>query len=271
MVDRGRGPADRAAAGGLRPGPRRLPRLHGPGVVGGAAADRPPAHHRPVRRLSLHRRVHPDVHGPGAPAGRFDGRGGGLRGVRGPGGTVPAAGAARVRPPGDGGELGRPGGRVDLPGARDGIAGPLDVRRLGTPRRHGGPVPRVRPRPGSSAGGRRSMSAVTLALVGAGLRGRTYARHAVATGEGRVVAVAEADPRRRAAAAAEFQVPAQQVYAAWSGLAAVPRLADAAIVATQDRMHRDPAVALAGLGYHILLEKPMAPTEQDAADIADAA
>jgi predicted dehydrogenase len=115
------------------------------------------------------------------------------------------------------------------------------------------------------------MPEVTLALIGAGLRGQTYARHAVAGGRGRVVAVAEADPRRRAAAAAEFQIPDQHVYADWTALAAAGRLADAAIIATQDRMHRDPAVRLAGLGYHIMLEKPMAPTEQEAAEIAAAA
>ena len=112
---------------------------------------------------------------------------------------------------------------------------------------------------------------VTLALVGAGLRGQTYARHAVATGRGRVVAVAEPDPRRRASAAAEFGIPAARVYADWAGLAAAGRIADAAVVATQDRLHRAPAVALADLGYHLLLEKPMAPTEPEAAEIADAA
>jgi predicted dehydrogenase len=115
------------------------------------------------------------------------------------------------------------------------------------------------------------MPEVTLVLVGAGLRGRTYARHAVAGGRGRVVAVAEADSRRRAAVAAEFRIPEQHVYADWTALAAAGRLADAAIIATQDRLHREPAVRLAGLGYHILLEKPMAPTEDEAAEIADAA
>jgi predicted dehydrogenase len=115
------------------------------------------------------------------------------------------------------------------------------------------------------------MPEVSLALVGAGLRGQTYARHAVAGGRGRVVAVAEPDPHRRAAAAAEFQIPAHQVYADWADLAAAGKLADAAVIATQDRMHRDPAVRLAGLGYHILLEKPMAPTEPEAAEIAEAA
>ena len=115
------------------------------------------------------------------------------------------------------------------------------------------------------------MPEVTLALVGAGLRGQTYARHAVATGRATVVAVAEPDPLRRAAAVAEFQIKPEQAYASWSSLAASEKLADAAVIATQDRMHRDPAVALAGRGYHILLEKPMAPTEAEAAEITAAA
>jgi predicted dehydrogenase len=115
------------------------------------------------------------------------------------------------------------------------------------------------------------MSAVTLALVGAGLRGQAYARHAVSTGRARVVAVAEPDHRRRDAAAAEFGIAPEHMYQSWSDLVAAPRLADAAIVATQDRMHRDPAVRLADLGYHLLIEKPLAPTEQDAAAIVDAA
>ncbi|MBD0734351.1 Gfo/Idh/MocA family protein [Streptomyces sp. CBMA29] len=115
------------------------------------------------------------------------------------------------------------------------------------------------------------MSRVTLALVGAGLRGQTYARHAQVTGTGRVVALAEPDPVRRAAAAEEFAVPQDRVYADWSELAAAGRLADAAIVATQDRQHTEPAVALADLGYHVLLEKPMATTEAESAEIAEAA
>ncbi|MFI6697582.1 Gfo/Idh/MocA family protein [Streptomyces sp. NPDC050509] len=115
------------------------------------------------------------------------------------------------------------------------------------------------------------MSAVTLALVGSGLRGQSYARHAVASGMGRVTAVAEPDPYRRAAAAAEFGVPAERVYTDWTELAQHPRVAEAAVVATQDQLHIGPAVRLADLGYHILLEKPMATSEQDAVAIAEAA
>ncbi len=115
------------------------------------------------------------------------------------------------------------------------------------------------------------MSQVTLDLVGAGLRGQTYARHAVAAGTGRVVAVAEPDPVRRAAAAEEFAVPPERVFADWTDLVAAGRSAEAAIVATQDRQHTGPAVALADQGHHVLLEKPMAVTEGEAATIAEAA
>jgi predicted dehydrogenase len=112
---------------------------------------------------------------------------------------------------------------------------------------------------------------MNIALVGAGLRGQTYARLATATGQARVVAVAEPDRHRRERAAAEFGIPADRVFADWAELAAAGRLADAAIVATQDRLHRAPAVRLADLGYHLLLEKPMAPTDAEAAEIAAAA
>ncbi|WP_225849194.1 Gfo/Idh/MocA family protein [Streptomyces sp. HPF1205] len=115
------------------------------------------------------------------------------------------------------------------------------------------------------------MPQVTLALVGAGIRGRAYARLAVASGAGRLVAVAEPDPGRRAAAAREFGIPQARVYAGWAEMAADGRLADAAVVATQDRDHAAPAITLAGQGYHLLLEKPMAPTEAEAAAITEAA
>jgi predicted dehydrogenase len=111
---------------------------------------------------------------------------------------------------------------------------------------------------------------VTLAVVGAGLRGGVYAKRAASAGRGRVVAVAEADPQRRERFAAEYGIPAENVFADWRDLVARPRLAAAAVVATQDGDHTGPAVELAGRGYHILLEKPMATTEADCVRIVDA-
>jgi predicted dehydrogenase len=115
------------------------------------------------------------------------------------------------------------------------------------------------------------MTGVTLALVGGGLRGQLYARGAVGDGGARVVAIAEPDPVRRSALGDEFGVPSEHRYADWADLAAAGRLGDAAIVATQDQLHTAPAVRLADLGYHLLLEKPMATTEEDARAITAAA
>ncbi|MFD7716813.1 Gfo/Idh/MocA family protein [Streptomyces sp. NPDC059814] len=111
---------------------------------------------------------------------------------------------------------------------------------------------------------------VTLAIVGAGARGASYARIAVSEGLATVTAVADPDPVRRRALAEEFGLPEANVFENWAALAARPRLADAAVVATPDRMHADPAVALADLGYALLLEKPMAPSEADARRIVEA-
>ncbi|PRX50436.1 oxidoreductase family protein [Prauserella shujinwangii] len=104
---------------------------------------------------------------------------------------------------------------------------------------------------------------VTIAIVGAGARGRAYAACAARTGRARVVAVAEPRPRARQALADEHGIPADTTFADWRELLARPRLADVAVIATQDREHAEPAVELARRGYHLLLEKPMATTEAD--------
>ncbi|GAA2871007.1 Gfo/Idh/MocA family protein [Nonomuraea rubra] len=111
---------------------------------------------------------------------------------------------------------------------------------------------------------------VTLAIVGAGARGQIYARAAAADGRARIVAVADPDPARRNALADEHGLPEDARFAGWAELAAAPKRADAVVIATQDRMHAEPAVAFAELGYAILLEKPMAPTEREARRIVEA-
>jgi predicted dehydrogenase len=112
---------------------------------------------------------------------------------------------------------------------------------------------------------------ITLAVVGAGLRGQQYAELAVASGLATVVAVADPSPARRAALADTYGLGPDALFDGWAELAARPRLADAAIVATQDRDHVRPSVALAEAGYHLLLEKPIAPTEEEAQTIIVAA
>ncbi|WP_231950723.1 Gfo/Idh/MocA family protein [Allokutzneria albata] len=102
---------------------------------------------------------------------------------------------------------------------------------------------------------------MTVAIVGAGSRGATYAARATATGKARVVAVAEPRPAAQKALADSYDVPPEAVFDDWRDLLARPRLADIAVIATQDQEHMEPAVELARRGYHLLLEKPMATTE----------
>ena len=102
--------------------------------------------------------------------------------------------------------------------------------------------------------------AVTYAIVGAGQRGTSYADW-IAANPSRAQVVAVAEPR--AAARARVARDAAREFASWQELAEQPRLADVAIVSTQDAEHVEPAVALARKGYHLMVEKPMAPTEQD--------
>lgn len=112
---------------------------------------------------------------------------------------------------------------------------------------------------------------INLAVVGAGLRSQGYARYATEAGLARVVAVAEPDPERRETFAATYALDPGQVFTDWQEMATRPKLAEAVIIGTQDAMHADPAVAFAELGYHILVEKPMASTEADAERMTAAA
>ncbi len=102
---------------------------------------------------------------------------------------------------------------------------------------------------------------ITLMVVGAGDRGSTYARLVSEMPErAKVVAVAEPDEDRRQRFVEEHGIAPENVFNDWSEAAARDKLADAVVIATQDALHVEPAVAFAGKGYDMLLEKPMAPT-----------
>jgi len=109
------------------------------------------------------------------------------------------------------------------------------------------------------------MKEITYAVIGYGGRGRTFANLISGNQQlfSRVVAVAEPDPERRALAAKECNLAFDKVFESASGLLAQPKLADAAIIATQDQMHAEQSISAMERGYHLLLEKPMAVTLDD--------
>ncbi|KAI9056544.1 streptomycin biosynthesis protein StrI [Trametes sanguinea] len=111
---------------------------------------------------------------------------------------------------------------------------------------------------------------VKLAIVGCGQRGRAYAAYALQEPTlCKVVAIAEPRPKTRRIMAETYSVDNTLVFETYEDLLKASadtiqtigtRLADAVIIAVQDRMHMEVALAFAAQGYHILCEKPMATT-----------
>jgi predicted dehydrogenase len=115
--------------------------------------------------------------------------------------------------------------------------------------------------------------ALRAVLVGAGLRGRdTYSRYAAQHPERlRIVGLAEPHAQRRAEVAARHGLAANAVHASWEALLAAELPADAAIVATSDALHVEPALAALARGHHVLLEKPIALNAADCVRVVAAA
>ena len=107
------------------------------------------------------------------------------------------------------------------------------------------------------------MKPVTVLIIGAGSRGALHADFALQHPEKmKVVGVAETRDFYRNQLAARHNISSEYVFNSWEEAAAKQRFADAVIISTQDNMHVEPAIAFARLGYHMLLEKPIAPDER---------
>lgn len=115
------------------------------------------------------------------------------------------------------------------------------------------------------------MKPVSYIVVGAGGRGTGYATYASQHPDlAEVVGVAEPREPARMRLVTEHDIPPHNIYTDWQDVANREKFADAAIITTQDAMHTEPAIALAEKGYHLLLEKPMAPAADECKRIVDA-
>jgi predicted dehydrogenase len=114
---------------------------------------------------------------------------------------------------------------------------------------------------------------VNAVLIGAGQRGaEAFAPYALQNPDRlRFVAVAEPDAARRTAFAEQYQIPIEHRFESWEPLLEKPALAESALVCTQDWLHTGPALAALQAGYHVLLEKPMAPTPAECRSLVEQA
>ncbi len=111
---------------------------------------------------------------------------------------------------------------------------------------------------------RPGLKPVSVIVLGAGERGKIYADYAL-THPDRIKVVGVAEPRRhqRMNMVEAHRIPDENIFEDWAAVFKRERFADAVIIATPDRLHASPTLSAAEKGYPILLEKPMAPTEEE--------
>ena len=115
------------------------------------------------------------------------------------------------------------------------------------------------------------MKKLSFVLMGGGGRGRRYSETAQAYHDCEMVAIAEPREDHRNYLGDKFGVPMERRFASYEEVLALGKVADFAMICTQDRMHFDPAMKAIALGYNILLEKPAAPTPEECVALCQAA
>ena len=116
------------------------------------------------------------------------------------------------------------------------------------------------------------MKTYSVIVIGAGCRGGMYADlMAGHPDKYRVIGVAEPIEGRREALRTRLNLDPDLCFHSWEDVMARPKMADLLVIATPDEMHYQPAMQAIALGYDLLLEKPVAQTARECADIAKAA
>ena len=108
------------------------------------------------------------------------------------------------------------------------------------------------------------MTPVRMAVIGAGQFGKNHMRVIRSMERATLVAVVDIDAERAAAAAAQFECEAVADIASLAGKI------DAAVVAAPTTAHADIGCRLLAMGIDVLIEKPIAPSIDEARRITDA-
>ena len=105
---------------------------------------------------------------------------------------------------------------------------------------------------------------VTAITLGAGSRGNVYGGFAAAFPEMvDIVGVAEPIGIRRERYTTRHSIAEENAFTTWEQVFERPKFADAVIITTPDDLHYGPCMAALAMGYDVLLEKPIAPTEDE--------
>jgi hypothetical protein len=83
----------------------------------------------------------------------------------------------------------------------------------------------------------------------------------------KVVGVAEPDDGKREKMAREHSIPEEKCFKTGEDALKMEKFCDAVLITTPDRVHHKLSLKALERGYHILLEKPMATSSKDCADI----
>lgn len=109
---------------------------------------------------------------------------------------------------------------------------------------------------------------VTAITLGAGSRGNTYGNYAVQYPDQLdIIGVAEPIPIRNERYTKKHNIPEANRFKTWEDVFKRPKFADTIIISTPDRLHYGPCMEALKMGYDILLEKPISPSEKECRDI----
>jgi hypothetical protein len=109
---------------------------------------------------------------------------------------------------------------------------------------------------------------ITAITLGAGNRGNVYGNYSLQFPEQLdIIGVAEPIAIRNDRYTQKHNIKEENRFNTWEDVFKKPKFADAVIISTPDRLHYGPCMKALEMGYDILLEKPISPSEKECRDI----
>ncbi|MFY7652190.1 MAG: Gfo/Idh/MocA family protein [Chitinophagaceae bacterium] len=109
---------------------------------------------------------------------------------------------------------------------------------------------------------------VTAITLGAGNRGNVYGNYAAANPANlKIIGVAEPIAIRNERYAQKHGIAPENRFNTWEDVFTKPKMADAIIITTPDDLHYGPCMKALAMGYDVLLEKPISPSEAECRNI----